>query len=118
MSIWPFPNVYLGNVLHAVDGDTIDVMVDLGFSTYRRCRFRIVGVNTPELRGGTEETKVAARAARDYTARLIGQPVRIVTHRGKSFDRYLADVYFVEDGEEKHLATQLIANGLGEKYPR
>ena len=39
---------YWATLLRCVDGDTFDAEIDLGFRTYQRHRFRLLGVDTPE----------------------------------------------------------------------
>ena len=39
----------------AYDGDTIDFIIDVGFKMTTRQRIRLLGVNTPELRGASKE---------------------------------------------------------------
>ena len=41
---------YNAKVLRVVDGDTVDALVDLGFSVHRKIRVRLYGINTPESR--------------------------------------------------------------------
>lgn len=41
-----------------VDGDTIDVTIDLGFDLYKKERVRVAGVDTPEKRTRDKEEKV------------------------------------------------------------
>ena len=41
-----------------IDGDTIDVTIDLGFDLYKKERVRVAGVDTPEKRTKDEEEKV------------------------------------------------------------
>ena len=55
------------------DGDSFDLTLDLGFDlvTHRKCR--IEGVDTPELRGGTDESKAAAKLARDVARLFVGE---------------------------------------------
>ena len=43
------PYRYFGNCTHVVDGDTMDVELDLGFNISRELRIRLLGVNTAEL---------------------------------------------------------------------
>ena len=40
-----------------IDGDTIDVTIDLGFDLYKKERVRVAGVDTPEKRTKDEEEK-------------------------------------------------------------
>ena len=41
---------YNAKVERVVDGDTVDAMVDLGFSTHKKVRIRMMGINAPESR--------------------------------------------------------------------
>mgnify|MGYP001304981027 FL=1 len=41
---------YKAKVLRVVDGDTVDVLIDVGFSTFKKERVRLHGINTPECR--------------------------------------------------------------------
>jgi len=63
------------------DGDTVTMEVDLGFHvSMKKMKFRLYGINAPEIKGGTEETKAAARAARDRLRDLVvGRPLWIRT---------------------------------------
>ena len=48
---------YNAKVIRVVDGDTIDAMVDLGFSTFKKVRIRMHGINAPESRTRDLEEK-------------------------------------------------------------
>jgi micrococcal nuclease len=39
--------IYQATLERVVDGDTVDVVIDLGFSTFRRERIRLYGVDAP-----------------------------------------------------------------------
>ncbi|GAG20500.1 unnamed protein product, partial [marine sediment metagenome] len=43
---------YRAKLDRVVDGDTVDLFVDLGFNICIKDRFRLLGIDTPELRGG------------------------------------------------------------------
>lgn len=64
---WTFPATVEG----AYDGDTFYTTVDLGFSLQHHFSCRLHGIDTPELRGGSELTKAAAKLARDEALRFI-----------------------------------------------
>jgi micrococcal nuclease len=49
--------IYKAELIRVVDGDTVDLIVDLGFDTLRHERFRLYGVDAPEMR--TEAGKAA-----------------------------------------------------------
>ena len=44
-------------VTRVVDGDTIDVILDLGFSIFHKCRVRLYGIDTPESRTRDKDEK-------------------------------------------------------------
>ena len=51
-------NFRVTKINRVVDGDTIDVTIDLGFDLYKKERVRIAGVDTPEKRTRDKEEKV------------------------------------------------------------
>jgi len=80
------------------DGDTITVDLDLGLNIWvHQLKVRLFGINTPELRSGSEEDKEAGRVARDFVSRRIpeGSEVVVKTHRDKTgkYGRLLGTVY-------------------------
>ena len=50
-------NFRVTEVVKVVDGDTIDVIIDLGFDLYKKERVRIAGIDTPEKRTRDLEEK-------------------------------------------------------------
>lgn len=84
---------YQATLLKTVDGDTVDLKIDLGFRTYIEERCRLYGINTPEKKG---ETLFAAKAAEEFLKTLlIGGPLRIKTFKdkGDKYGRFLAVIY-------------------------
>ena len=55
---------YKAIVDRVVDGDTIDVTIDLGFKTWKKVRVRMEGINTPESRTRDLEEKKLGLAAK------------------------------------------------------
>ena len=55
---------YNAKVERVVDGDTVDAMVDLGFSTHKKVRIRMMGINAPESRTRNLEEKAKGLAAK------------------------------------------------------
>jgi len=51
--------IYKAELVRVVDGDTVDLIVDLGFDTSRKERFRLYGVDAPEM--NTAEGKAAKK---------------------------------------------------------
>jgi len=91
---------YSARVVNVVDGDTLDLDVDVGFRHRMIDRFRLYGINAYEVRGAAERRK--GRAAKAALIDLIGgSAVLLRTHedsRGK-YGRWLADIYLEGMGE-------------------
>jgi micrococcal nuclease len=49
--------IYKAELIRVVDGDTVELIIDLGFDTSRKERFRLYGVDAPEM--NTDEGKEA-----------------------------------------------------------
>ena len=49
---------YKAKLIKVVDGDTIDALIDCGFSTFKKERVRLRGINAPESRTRDKEEKV------------------------------------------------------------
>lgn len=90
---------YRARLVDVIDGDTIDVDIDLGFSIWRLGqRLRLLGINAPEMHGATRE---AGEQAKEFLTGLLASPLRIQTAKMKSgegglvdnFGRILANVY-------------------------
>ena len=83
---------YNCKIRRVVDGDTIDVDIDLGFDTWK-CgeRIRLFGVDCPECRSRDKEEKAAGLAAKDFVKRLLhdGGTYTLTTKEKGKFGRYL-----------------------------
>jgi len=110
---------YRAKVDRVVDGDTIDVIFDLGFDISYKSRVRFVGVNTPESRTRDLEEKALGLAAKDFVGRWLlehaGNCPIIETSLDKKgkFGRVLGRI--VND-EGICLNDVLIAEGIGTPY--
>jgi endonuclease YncB( thermonuclease family) len=82
-----------------IDGDTFDVVLDLGFRQYALVTLRLLGVDTPELNSEVEETRIAARAARDRASELLlGQHILVRSYKDRqTFGRYVAEMWLVSE---------------------
>ncbi len=61
---------YNCTVTRVVDGDTIDVILDLGFSILHKCRVRLYGIDTPESRTRDKDEKARGKLAAKYVETL------------------------------------------------
>ena len=106
-------NTYLIRDWTVIDGDTIHAHdVDLGLATHRAVKIRLNGFDSPELRRGTEEEKERGRLARAALASLLNRGDVLARFRkGRSFDRWIADLYVSIDGEEVSVREWMIAKG-------
>ena len=109
-------NEYDVILLKAVDGDTVDVDIDLGFGIWLRDeRVRIMGIDTPESRTSDKVEKVFGLAAKNRLKELLENGAVLVTTEDKKgedmkgkFGRILGD-FKVPDGR---LVTEvMIAEG-------
>lgn len=62
---------YNAKVIRVVDGDTVDALVDLGFSTFKKVRIRMMGINAPESRTRDLEEKAKGLAAKIRLEELL-----------------------------------------------
>ena len=75
---------YKVNILKLVDGDTVDVDIDLGFGIWlRKERVRIMGIDTPESRTSDKVEKVFGLAAKNRLSSLLGAEAILQTQVSK-----------------------------------
>jgi len=77
--------VYQAKILRVVDGDTVDVDLDLGFSVWlRKQRVRLYGIDTPESRTRNKEEKVRGLLSKAKLKELapIGSTIKLKTQIG------------------------------------
>lgn len=101
-------------LVRVIDGDTFDMTLTLYPSITMQQRVRLLGADTPELRGKCERERVLARKARAEAARWFAEHANHadVTVTGvDSFGRALGVIE--QDGER--LADVLWAAGLASK---
>ena len=79
---------YIAIVERVIDGDTVDVHIDLGFDIWHSVRLRLLGLDAPEM--ATPEGKAAKVFVRDA---LEGETVTITTHKTDKYGRYLAEIF-------------------------
>jgi len=106
------PFWYSAECVRVVDGDTMDVKIDLGFKIYHVIRLRLLDVDTPETYGVPKESeeykrgKEATRFVEDLVYEddgLTSRPLHIHTVKDSTgkYGRYLAEVYVApSDGED------------------
>ena len=79
-------------ILRVVDGDTVDVRIDLGFDVWHKCRIRLMGINAPESRTRDKEEKARGLAAKEWLSKEFYDavdPIEIKSHGKGKFGRVL-----------------------------
>lgn len=101
---------YKCKVTKVVDGDTVDVDIDLGFGVWLRDqRIRLYGIDTPESRTSDPSEKLYGKAAAEFLKKwLDGGDVTIKTHkdeRGK-FGRILGDLWVFDTNVNRKMIEE------------
>lgn len=92
---------YQGKIVNIVDGDTLDVLLDLGFGVFKKVRCRLLKINAPEIK-----TPEGLQVKEYLKENFDGAPVIVVS---KSLDRYgrsLAQVLIDGDRDLAKLLTE------------
>lgn len=118
------PNyTYRATLIRVVDGDTVDVWLDLGCYTYKRSRLRLKDVttnrsemfDTDELRRGSEAEKQRGREASERMIELLSMGelyVRTIMDAKGKYGRLLAHLYVIEDADHViDVINTMILNG-------
>ena len=110
---------YVKEVTNVVDGDTIDVVIDLGFDISFSSRVRLAGIDTPESRTTDKAEKVLGLEAKEYLKKSIkaAKTVVIKTEKMDSSEKYgriLGWVYL--DGSGNSLNNEMIEKGYAWGY--
>jgi micrococcal nuclease len=117
---------YKARIIKVVDGDTVDVDIDLGFGIWlANERVRIMGIDTPESRTSDKIEKIFGNAAKNRLKELLGPYAKLKTRvandgedmRGK-FGRVLGDfeVYYHAEDRYSTVAKILIQEGHAVEY--
>ena len=98
---------YNAKVERVVDGDTVDALVDLGFSTWKKVRIRMMGINAPESR--TRDLKEIAAKARLEELLDKGDFI-LESHGVGKFGRCLGSLHVGDINVNKVLVSEGHAN--------
>lgn len=108
------PYVYRAKILRVIDGDTVDIDLDLGFGiVYAKQRVRLLGIDTPESRTRDLTEKFYGNLAKDFLKSLlqVGETYSLQTTLDKGkFGRILGD--FLVDDDVKVETPEVSVNQL------
>lgn len=108
---------YKATVLKVLDGDTIEVHIDLGFKIYIIQTVRLSGINTFELKSKDDNERLLAIKAKHRLSQLLQNPLVTLktfkTSEQEKFGRFLA---LVVNSQNQIVNEVLISEGLATKY--
>ncbi len=116
-------NFRVTEIVKVVDGDTIDVIIDLGFDLYKKERVRVAGVDTPEKRTRDLEEKELGIDATNWLTEQLDSAIDgeddlvIRTEIDGGFGKYgrlLGWLYIGEDTES--INERMIREGYAWEY--
>ena len=105
--------------VNVVDGDTLDFVIDLGFSILHKVRVRLNGLDTAEVNDkDTEQRELALLAKKFVQDKVLNKPCTLITFSNKDkYGRHLAEVYYLDEtGHNRSLNNALLANYLAKIY--
>jgi micrococcal nuclease len=110
---------HVKNLSKVVDGDTIDVDIDLGFDISFSSRVRLAGIDTPESRTTDKAEKALGLEAKEYLKYKLKDAKSIVikTEKMDSSEKYgrILGWIFI-DGQEVSVNQQMINDGYAWGY--
>tara|TARA_Y100000034_G_C6824467_1_gene371625 strand:- start:226 stop:588 length:363 start_codon:yes stop_codon:yes gene_type:complete len=111
---------YKAKLIRVVDGDTVDALIDCGFSTFKKERIRLYGIDTPECRTRDKAEKKRGLAAKARLKELIkgGKNEFVVEtsidKKGK-YGRLLGEL-FRDAGSPESYNDMLVSEGHAVEY--
>lgn len=86
---YPVRTFEYATIIKVVDGDTCDILLDLGYSVKMKARFRLIGIDTPE-RG-----HIGWQEATYFLKEYEGASVVVKSTKVDKYGRYLAEIYAI-----------------------
>lgn len=103
---------YHARLVKVVDGDTVDLEVDLGFYVYKRVRFRLARIDAPEVRGEHKEAGKRAKSAVIEVLELADDDLWVESEKTGKYGRWIGEISFkAADGFTANLSDYLVDNG-------
>ena len=103
------------SIASVYDGDTFKINLNCSMAVYcEKVPVRVLGVDTPEIKGKTEREKKLAQQAKAFTKNFLAQGPVSLSNCGR--DKYFRLLCDVTNGQGKNLAQELIKAKLGYSY--
>lgn len=106
-------NRYKAEVVSIYDGDTLLAEIEVWQNMFIKTRIRLMGIDTPEIKGECEVEIKNALKARNRLRELAKKQVEIVPVKEDKYGRVLAYAY---DDKNRNLNDLLLNEGLARKY--
>ena len=113
----PEPFSYNATVVKIIDGDTVDALIDVGFSIMTKKRIRFRGINTPESRTRDMDEKVKGLAAKERVDQLLSENDNkfiLKSYGVGKYGRCLGELFV--DAHEESINQVLINEGHATEY--
>jgi micrococcal nuclease len=110
---------YVRELKSVVDGDTIDVVIDLGFNVLFQQRVRLAGIDTPESRTSDKFEKTLGIESKEYLKKQLKEAKSIVIKTEKmdsseKYGRILGWLYI--NGDTESINDKMINDGYAWAY--
>ena len=103
-------------VSRIVDGDTVDIVIDLGFSLTKKERVRLAGIETPECRTRDLEEKQMGLEAKAFLTRRLadGEPsgLKVKTEKDGKYGRMLGTIFV----GSQNINEEMVYRGFAWEY--
>ena len=103
-------------VVKVVDGDTIDIVIDLGFNLSKKERVRLAGIDSPESRTKDLEEKELGLESKEFLKRRLedgkASGLRVKTEKDGKYGRMLGWIYC----GETNINTEMVDRGYAWFY--
>jgi micrococcal nuclease len=101
---------YNAQVLKVIDGDTVDLFIDLGFKVGFNTRIRLIGIDTPE------KNFPYGKVVKDYLINLLeGNKIYLDVTKKDKYGRYLGLVY-LNESDNLSVNELLINENMAKAY--
>jgi endonuclease YncB( thermonuclease family) len=101
-------HIYQAQIVEVIDGDTFDLMIDLGFNTFTQQRMRLYGIDAPEMRTKAGKDLRVSMVTKHLFSHVIVQSVEAPKSKQfrDKYGRFLAIIY-----DAWPVASRPISNG-------
>ena len=105
---------YQATLVRVIDGDTVELDIDLGFHVHVREKIRLADIDAPEVRTRDPEEKQRGIEARDALEKMLRDKALIVltAKDRRSFSRWVATIYLDHGEEQISVQEEMVSRGF------